>query len=120
MGNKKLLLLYHLKFSGVVGGIMTGTNSISSESTDIRNQDNVGLDISWTGTPVGTISVQCSVDNVTFRDLTFDPVLAQPAGSAGGYLVNLNQVPFIYVRVAYTNASGVGVLLANIVAKDVN
>lgn len=99
---------------------MSGTNTINSDATNIENLDNVGYEVSWSGTPIGTISVQCSVDGNSYFDLTFDPVLAQPAGSSGGYLINLNQVPFKWVRVSYTNTSGAGALTVKIIGKDIN
>src|SRR4051812_28612104 len=86
-------------------GVMTGTDVLESETFSIQNLDNVGLQIQWTGDAVGTIEVQASVNNIDFHTFTFDPVLAQPAGTDGGYLVSLNQVPFPYVKVIYTNAS---------------
>lgn len=108
---------------------MSGTNTINSEATNITNVDNIGFLISWTGTPTGIISIQCAIENPpllgqvdqrTWIALTFDPALAQPAGSAGSYLVNVNQAPFTWIRVSYTNSSGSGVLTAKIMAKDIN
>lgn len=99
---------------------MTGTTTITSATQNVTNFDNLGLQVSWTGTPTGVISVMCSIDNVTFFALTFNPVLDQPAGSAGGYLINLNQLPFAYMRVQYVNASGVGVFNVYVNKKDLN
>ncbi len=116
MGVKKFLAPYVL-FSG---GVMTGTSTLTSDPTNIANLDNVGLQIAWTGTAVGTLSVKCSIDNVTYSDLTFSPLLAQPVGVAGGYLISLNQLPFPWIKLVYVNASGVGVLNAQVCAKDIN
>lgn len=116
MGSKKVLPVYPL----IINGAMTGTATITSTPTNIQNLDNVGIQVSWTGTPTGTISVLCSVDGVQYDSLTFTPTLAQPAGSAGSYLINLNQLPFPMVEVQYTNTSGTGVFNASIFGKDLN
>ena len=106
--------------SGVTTGAMASTNTIYSNVVDISNTDNQGLEITWTGTPTGTISVMCSESGVNFYALTFDPAITQPAGSAGGYLIDLNQVPWRYVMIQYTNASGTGSLFSYIGSKDLN
>lgn len=106
--------------SGVLAGVMASTNVIYTNIVDIANLDNQGLEITWTGTPTGTIEVFCSESGINFYALTFSPVLAQPAGSASGYLVNLNQVPWRYVYVKYTNASGSGSLTVYLGSKDLN
>lgn len=82
--------------------------------------DNQGLEVTWTGTPTGTFSVQVSNSGINFYALTFNPALAQPAGSAGGYAVNLNQLPFKYMMLKYVNASGTGVLTVYGQQKDLN
>lgn len=115
MGSKKTNK-YHL----INAGSMTGTSVITSSSQNVENLDNIGLQVDWTGTPTGTIEVQGSVDKVTFYSLTFNPVLAQPAGSASGYLINLNQFPWPWLRVKYTNASGTGSLSVWLFSKDLN
>ena len=101
-------------------GSMTGTSTLTSTTFNMQNLDNAGLQIEWTGTPTGTISVLASINNVTFHALTFDPILAQPAGSAGGYLVSLNQVPFPYIQIQYVNSSSTGTLNVWASGKDLN
>ena len=106
--------------TGVLTGTMSGTNTIYSNIQDISNTDNQGLEITWSGTPTGTISVLCSESGLYFYPLTFNPAITQPAGSAGGYLIDLNQVPWRYVMVQYVNASGSGVLTMWLGSKDLN
>jgi hypothetical protein len=101
-------------------GSMAGTATITSPTFNANNLDNVGLEVSWTGTPTGTISVLASISNENFYALTFDPTLTQPAGSPGAYLINLNQVPFPYVQVQYVNSSGSGTLDVWLSGKDLN
>lgn len=101
-------------------GTMAATNVIYTNIQDISYEDNQGLEITWTGTPTGTIEVLCSESGITFYPLTFNPVLTQPTGAAGGYLVNLTQVPWRYIMIRYTNASGSGTISAWIGSKDLN
>jgi hypothetical protein len=113
----------------ITNGVMTGTNVILSSDPkpigigqpfNLQNLDNIGLQVSWTGTPVGIIEVLCSIDNVNFLPLTFNPALAQPAGAPGAYLIDLTQVAFPYLTFRYTNTSGSGVLNVWLCAKDLN
>lgn len=82
--------------------------------------DNIGLEVTWTGTPTGTIQVMVSNSGINFYALTFNPVLTQPAGSAGGYFIDLTQLASKYVMVQYTNSSGSGTLTVYGELKDVN
>ncbi len=106
--------------TGTATGAMASTNVIYSNIIDLTLFDNNGLEVTWTGTPTGVIEVFASVSGATFYALTFSPVLAQPAGSASGYLIDLNQFPFRYSYVKYTNASGSGALTAWTCGKDLN
>jgi hypothetical protein len=106
--------------SGVIAGTMSGTNTIYSQILDISRMDNQGLEVTWTGTPAGTFSVMVSNSGINFYALTFNPVLTQPAGSAGGYAIDLNQLPFKYVMLQYTNISGTGTLTVYGQQKDLN
>lgn len=103
--------------------------SITSSVVEIRNQDNVGIQLSWTGVPVGTFAVQISINhaedaqgNVTVAgdwvSLPLSPTIAA-AGSADSAIIDLNQMSAAYVRVVYTKGSGTGTLNAYITAKGV-
>jgi len=106
--------------SGIINGTMSSTNTIYSQIVDISRMDNMGLEVTWTGTPTGTFSVMVSNSAINFYALTFSPSLAQPSGSASGYAVNLNQLPFKYIMLQYTNISGSGVLTVFGQSKDLN
>lgn len=100
--------------------VMSGTSTLTSQTFNAQNLDNIGIQVDWTGIPVGTISVLGSIDNVTFHAFTFNPALAQPNGTASGYLISLNQIPFPYIKLQYVNTSGTGALNAFLSAKDLN
>jgi len=122
MGNKKTNKYYLIK-----NGVMTGTTTVTSSPQNVENFDNVGLEIVWTGTPTGTITIQGSISQsipgavaVSYTDLTFAPLLDQPAGSAGRYLVNVATYAMPFIRVNYVNTSGSGTLNVYLYSKDVN
>lgn len=106
--------------SGVVNGVMSATNTIYSQIVELSRFDNIGLEVTYTGTPTGTISVMVSNSGKNFYALTFSPTLTQPAGSAGGYAININQLPFKYMFMMYANTSGSGVLTVYAQSKDLN
>lgn len=72
---------------------------------------------SWTGTPTGTFSLQCSFDGQTTwvtvpgaaAEFTANSQ-AQPAGSGGSAVWNWSNVPGNLVRILYTATSGTGTL----------
>lgn len=106
--------------SAIVTGTMSGTNTIYSNIIDISRMDNIGLEVAWSGTPTGTFSIMVSNSGINFNALTFTPPLAQPAGSAAGMAIDLNQVPFKYMMLQYVNVSGAGSLAVYGQSKDLN
>lgn len=106
--------------SGVLAGAMAATNTIYSQIVDVGTMDNIALEVAWTGTPVGTFTVNGSDSGIIFPSLTFSPTLTQPAGAAGNYLIGLNQYPFRYILLQYVNTSGSGSLTVYGQQKDLN
>lgn len=92
--------------------------SFNGTPTNIEFYDNVGIQLSWTGSnPIGTIGVQVSLDydprfpaqgtwTVLTQPGTSTPVTIVPAGSAGNGYFDLNQLSAMWVQVTYTTASG--------------
>lgn len=116
MGSKKLLT----PFTQFAAHAVTGTNTYSSPITDVRNLDNIGIQLSWTGTPTGNFSVLGSNDGTNFFALTFSPTITQPAGASGISGVNITQFPFFFIQLQYVNVSGSGTISALMTCKDVN
>ncbi len=106
--------------SGVVAGVMNSTNTIYSQILDVSKMDNQGLEVTWTGDAAGTLSVLVSNSGINFYSLTFNPALAQPGGVAGGYAIDLNQLPFKYMLLRYVNMTGSGLLTVYGQQKDLN
>lgn len=103
--------------------------TFTSNPVEVMNQDNVGIQLNWTGTPTGAFTFQVSndyaqdsfgnVQNVgNWITLPVTPAIAA-AGSGDVAFVDLNQTGALYVRVVYTRASGTGTLNGYISAKGV-
>jgi hypothetical protein len=104
--------------SGVVSGDMSTT--IYSQIIDLSKMDITGLEVTWTGVPVGVFEVYASNSGVNFYALSFAPSLGQPLGSASGYTVQLELYPFKYIMLQYTATSGAGNLTVYGQNKDLN
>ena len=69
---------------------------------------------SWTGTPSGTFSLECSFDGVTYTTVPGAAVeftangQAQPAGGPGSAVWNWSNVPGNMVQLRYTRSGGTG------------
>lgn len=105
------------------------SSNITSAVVEIELQDNIGIQMEWTGTAAGTFDVQISANyredingNVqnpgTWTSLTLSPTIAA-VGSPDTAYIDLNQLSAPYIRVVYTRSSGTGVLNVNIVGKGV-
>lgn len=92
--------------------------SITSSTTDIRYTDDVGVQLTWTGTPTGTFSVNVSTDKVNWVPLAL-PSSPVAAGAPGSIYLDLFALSAPYIQTTYTPVSGTGVLSANIVAKAI-
>ena len=106
--------------SGVTSGVMSGTSVIYSNILEVSRMDNIGIEVSWAGTPTGTLVVLVSNSGKNWSALTFSPAIAQPVGTSGVETINLNQLPFKYMMLQYTNSSGSGTITAYLQCKDLN
>lgn len=99
----------------------------TSDSTDIKHLDNVGIVVEWSGSsPSGEFFVECAnpdpnilnESSWTWSELDFgsDIVIS---GNSGSHIINMTQNPFAKLRVKYTSTSGSGNLTATITAKQV-
>jgi len=104
-------------------------SSIASTIVEVKNQDNIGIQLHWTGAPVGDFYFQISSNyaqdiegNVTnpgnWVVLPVSPAIVA-SGTPDDAYVDLNQLSAMYVQVVYTAASGSGTLNAIITAKGV-
>lgn len=101
MSGRKNFLAPYL---AITAGDMSLT-SLTSSIIDASYLDNICLQMAWTGSPIGTFSVQGSLDKTNWTQFaTGDCTAGSPS------LFDLNQLSFPYVRVVYTKGSGTGTL----------
>jgi hypothetical protein len=105
--------------SGITSGTMSGTNTIYSSIMGIKQVDNIGVTIGWSGTPTGTITYYVSSDGIQFDSLT-NSSLPNPSGSAAFYSYAIQIIPFQFFMIAYTNSTGTGALTGKVQFKSNN
>ncbi len=124
-------------FQNITAGDMSQA-SITSIVSNIQMLDNVGLQLSWTGSPVGTFAVQVSADhaqdefgNVTtagqwaaltltyFTSGSFVTATSIPTSVGSPIYLDLQQLSAPWIRIVYTRGSGSGTLSGYITAKMV-
>jgi len=101
--------------------------SVTSLVTVIQTNSMISYDISWTGTPTGTFSVQVSdtyqqnaagvvsvPGNWSTLPLSSTPTLT---GSAGNGAIDIDASGFYAIRLVYNYTSGTGVLNATVSGK---
>lgn len=104
-------------------------SGITSSAVEIKSQDNVGVQLHWTGTPTGAFDIQISSNhrqdaegNIqvpgNWISLVLNPTITA-SGSADDAYVDLNQMSALYMRIVYARSSGTGTLDAYVVAKGV-
>jgi hypothetical protein len=102
---------------------MTGTAVRYSQILDVSRMDSLGLELDWTGTPVGAFVLYASVSGSSWYDVTalfLTPAIANPSGSNLGTLAGYKQYEYKYFLVKYTNASSTGTLSGYLQVKDLN
>lgn len=117
------------KFNNIANGNMAG--NITSPVSNIEFMDNVGIQLNFTGSPVGNFQIQISIDydqdnngNVITQGnwvpITFpSPISGEniPTSSGSPIYIDLNQLSAPWVRVVYTRTSGTGTLNSFICGK---
>lgn len=127
-----------LKFQTITNGDMS-TASITSTVSSIQWLDNIGIQFSWTGAPVGNVSIEVSADyardtegNVTNAGQwtplvltylsgpnTFTSATSIPTSVGSPIYLDLNQLSAPWIRQVYTKTSGTGTLNTFITCKMV-
>lgn len=107
---------------------MFGTLTVLSLPSNISYKDSVAYQVQWTGNPTGTFDVHGSVDynpgqpqsNGAPNSGHWIPLglTINTSSSGSDNLVNLNQLGFPWIRMAYTNSTGSGVLSGYLFAKS--
>lgn len=92
--------------------------SIDCPSTNIMYVDRVGYQISYTGTPTGTFSVEISNDNATWEAMTLSTAIAA-AGSPDNHFIDC-ETAAKYIRLKYIRSSGTGALYVALTTKSIS
>ncbi len=107
----------------LTNAVMTGTTEVDSPPLNLDQMFGLAIQAIWTGTPVGSMKLQASVqspptqnqtsnggpDNITqWTDISGSSVSI--SASAGNFMWNLDAAYYRYIRLVYVNASGSGVL----------
>lgn len=94
---------------------MTGTLESQPFRVLGNKDDRCGVQLIWTGTPVGTFSVLASNDYDTATDTGNwiavsmpDMTSIQPAGTAATHGIDLSRLPYAWARIHYVHSSGSG------------
>ncbi len=110
------------KFQIVTSGDMSQA-TVTSTVTNIERLDNIGVQLNWTGSPVGTFAVQVSIDyeqddqgNVLDAGNWVTIVTASTAAGSP-IMVNLTALSAPWIRTVYTRSSASGTLNAFISGK---
>jgi hypothetical protein len=90
---------------------------ITSPPTDIRYLDDIGVQLTWTGSPTGTFSANVSTDKVNWVPLNL-PQTPVASGAPGSIYLDLFALSAPYIQITYTG-TGAGSLNVNIVAKAI-
>lgn len=124
-----------VKYQNITNGDMSG--SITSTITNIEYLDNIGIQLNFSGAPVGSFAIQVSADHAEdtfgqqvttpgnwipltltyFNGSTFTSAQSVPTSVGSPIYLDLNQLSATYIRVVYTAVSGTGTLNGFITAK---
>lgn len=87
--------------------------NITSDVITLNNIEHIAVRAVWTGTPTGTLFLECSTDNVNWFEL--DNVAV--TGVADSQLWIDKNAPYRFARVRYSFTGGVGSLDVHAIKK---
>lgn len=107
--------------------------TITSSATNIQYLDNIGVQHNWSGSPVGTLTVQISADYsegpagsiintgnwITLTQPDGSSFLVNTGGATGQAYMDITQTSAPWIRSVFTSSSGTGFLSTFITAKMV-
>lgn len=120
---------YHLLLPFHIIQAASMVSAVTSVAQNIQNQDNVGVQLVWSGSPMGLFDFQISNDAFitsngqiinpgTWTSLPLSPTITA-VGSPDIAFIEFNQMTCIFMRIIFNPAGGSGTLDAYISAKGV-
>lgn len=98
-------------YKSLIDGDMSGT--LTTVSTSMLVKKLAAVQCVYTGSPVGSLALQVSVDGISFVD-----ALTQAVTGADTTIFNLPLLGSCYIRVKYTFTSGTGSLNVTVTIKE--
>lgn len=98
----------------IVDGVTIATFT-ASDSVNISDASGYAVQMIWTGTPTGTLTIKGSNDNSTFGTVA----TVATGGASGNSLTNIEKAHYAFVRVEYTHTSGAGTLTVYVSGKNI-
>lgn len=95
------------------GDMSSGTDLVSNP-LDIEFLTQVGVQAVYTGSPVGTFTLEASMDNNTYTTISGSSVSITTSGSL---IQNYPNLAYRYIRARYHKTSGTGALTVTFGAK---
>lgn len=109
--SKNALTPYHVINAVSMGATITGA------AVNIQYLDNISIQLIFTGSPVGTVSLEGSLSyaqsstGAVINAGTWTPLgVTYAISAAGDLLIDLNEMSFPWIRIKYTRSSGSGTL----------
>jgi len=96
-------------------------DSFVSDPVNVQYLDNIAIQLQVTTTAnTGVFTVQASIDGNVYDTLTLSPTIPALADADTVISINLNQVPYTLIRVAFTIGTGTdGSVTGFITAKEI-
>lgn len=92
--------------------------SFNGPSSNILHTDRVAYQLTWTGTPTGSFTVEGSNDELVWVNLPLSAAVSA-AGSADDAVIEI-ETALKFIRLVYTRSSGSGNLDVHITAKSIS
>jgi hypothetical protein len=96
---------------------VTGISAYRSAVVDMLCMDIAALELEWTGTAVGTLSIDASNNGIVWYPTGTSVNNPTGAGATDDSLIDINRFSPRYLSVSYLNTAGVGTLTITAVAK---
>lgn len=87
----------------------------TSDTIVIMSKEGYAIHAVFTGSPVGELVVQASINNSDWNDI---PATLYSVTAAGDVLWNITQANYTYARLKYTKTSGTGTLNAFVSTRE--